>query len=153
MCSEKSELNMPKFAQGKFIPKNPAKYVGKRNPMFRSSWELVFCNFCDNHPSVISWASEAIAIPYMCPFRKRVTQYVPDFFITYLDRDGNQHVEIVEIKPYKETGQKKTRSQRDALVSLRNLAKWAAAQAYCEKQGFKFRVLTENELFRMGQPQ
>lgn len=144
---------MGKFAQGIFIPKNPDKYVGKRKICFRSSWELVLMNFLDNHISVLKWASEAIAIPYMCPFNKRVTQYVPDFFVIYLDRDGTQHVEIVEVKPFKETGQQKTRSQRDTLVSIRNLAKWAAAQAYCEKNGFKFRVLTEFDIFSMGKTQ
>lgn len=144
---------MAKYHSGKFLPKNPDKYAGKRNPVWRSSWELVMMNFCDNHPGIIKWASEAIAIPYMCPFKKRVTQYVPDFFIMYLDRDGTQHVEIVEVKPFKETGQQKTRSQRDTLVSIRNLAKWAAAQAYCEKNGFKFRVLTEFDIFSMGKTQ
>lgn len=139
-----------KFSQGKFIPKNPSKYVGKRHPHFRSSWELVFCNFCDNHPSVLQWASEAIAIPYMCPFKKRRSQYVPDFFIIYIDKDGTQHAELIEIKPYSQTGAKKTRSRNDAYAAVKNTAKWAAAQAYCAHQGIKFRVITEHDIFKMG---
>lgn len=110
-------------------------------------------NFCDNHPSVLQWASEAIAIPYMCPFRKRRSQYVPDFFVVYIDRNGNQHVEVVEIKPHKETGQSLTRSRRDAMVAVKNQAKWAAAQAYCAANGFIFRVVTEKDLFHMGATQ
>ena len=107
-------------------------------------------NFCDNHPSVLQWASEAIAIPYMCPFRKRRSQYVPDFFVVYIDRNGNQHVEVVEIKPHKETGSSPTRSRRDAMVAVKNHAKWAAAQAYCAANGFVFRVVTEIDMFRNG---
>ena len=142
---------MPKkFAQGKFMPKNPDKYIGKRHPTFRSSWELVFCNFCDNNTSVLQWASEAIAIPYMCPFKKRRTQYVPDFFIMYIDKEGVQHAELIEIKPFDQTGQVKTRSRNNALAAVKNAAKWAAAQAYCEKNGIKFRVITERDLFHMG---
>ena len=141
---------MSKFAQGKFTPKNTHKYVGKKHPVFRSSWELVMMRFCDDHPSVIQWASEAIAIPYMCPFRRCKTHYVPDFFIVYLDRDGAQHIEVVEVKPYKETGASPTRSRRDALVAVKNQAKWAAAQAYCAANGMTFRIVTERELFHLG---
>jgi len=31
-----------------------------------------------------------------------------------------------------------------------NHAKWAAATAYCKMQGFAFRVITEDDLFRNG---
>jgi hypothetical protein len=140
---------MPKFAQGFFTPKNPHKYVGKRKICFRSSWELVVCNFFDNHPSVLKWASEAIAIPYRCPFRNRVVQYIPDFFVMYVDATGQQHVEVIEVKPQKETGKVKTRSRRDALMAVKNQAKWAAAQAYCAANGMTFRVVTEVDIFRM----
>lgn len=141
---------MSKFAQGKFIPKNPDKYIGKRYPLFRSSWELVFCNFCDNHPSVLKWASESIAIPYRCPLAKCQKSYIPDFFIQYIDKTGAVHMEVVEIKPFKETGAARTRNQRDILVSARNQAKWMSAMAYCKKNGMEFRVLTEREIFALG---
>lgn len=141
---------MSKFAQGKFEPRNAHKYVGKRTPVFRSSWELVMMRFLDDHPGVLQWASEAIAIPYMCPFRHCRSQYVPDFFIVYVDRDGAQHIEVVEVKPQKETGTKPTRSRRDALMAVKNQAKWAAAQAYCAANNMTFRVVTEFDLFRMG---
>ena len=139
-----------KFAQGKFIPKNPEKYVGKKLPHFRSSWELVFCNFCDNHPSVLKWASESISVSYRCPLTKRQKSYIPDFFIQYIDKNGNIHMEVIEIKPFKETGGSKTRSQRDLLVSARNQAKWASALSYCQKNSMEFRVLTEREIFSLG---
>jgi TnsA endonuclease N terminal len=141
---------MSKYHSGIFIPKNPEKYIGKRKIHWRSSWELVFCNFCDQHASVIKWASESISVPYRCPLTGKMKQYIPDFFIQYLDRNGVMHAEVVEIKPLKETGGAKTRSRRDVLISARNQAKWISARAYCEKQGMSFRILTEADLFRMG---
>jgi hypothetical protein len=90
---------MPRFAQGKFTLKNPEKYVGNKNPTYRSSWEFAFCRFCDEHPSVSQWASEAIKIPYRNPLTGKYTVYVPDFFIAYANRDGKQKVELIEVKP------------------------------------------------------
>jgi hypothetical protein len=29
---------MSRFAQGKFTPKNPEKYIGKKTPTYRSGW-------------------------------------------------------------------------------------------------------------------
>ena len=79
---------MSKFAKGKFTPKNPEKYVGLKNPLYRSSWEWAFMNFCDNNPSIQRWASESIKIPYRNPVTNRQTVYVPDFFIQYVDKIG-----------------------------------------------------------------
>ena len=141
-----------KWAKGKFMPKNPDKYIGKRHPTFRSSWELSMMMFCDNHPSVLQWASESIAIPYMNPFTKKKSMYVPDFLIVYIDPQGNKVVDLVEIKPAKETGSKKTKSMKTAYTIVKNQAKWAAAQAYCAHNGINFRILTENELFVGGKP-
>ncbi len=39
---------MAKYAQGKFIMKNPEKYAGGHSPTYRSSWEFAFMTFCDN---------------------------------------------------------------------------------------------------------
>ena len=55
---------MGRFAQGKYSLKNPEKYIGTKTPTYRSSWEFTFMKFCDEHPSVAKWASEAIKIPY-----------------------------------------------------------------------------------------
>lgn len=140
-----------KWAKGKYTVQNPDKYIGKRHPTFRSSWELSFMTFCDNHPSVLQWASESLAIPYRNPLTNKISRYVPDFMIVYLDKDGNKKVDLIEIKPSSETGQTKTKSQRTAYVIVKNQAKWAAAQAYCGQAGMNFRILTEHDMFHMGQ--
>ena len=142
---------MSKYANGIFQPKNPEKYVGNKSPTYRSSWEFVFMQFCDNNPAVIQWASEAIRVNYRNPLTNKNTIYVPDFFMVYVDANGKQHAEVIEIKPTKETtieaAGRSTRAQAAAIV---NMAKWEAARAWCKQQGLKFRVVTEQEIFHQG---
>lgn len=139
---------MSKYAQGKYTIKNPVKYIGKRAPTYRSSWEFAFCNFCDNNPSIVNWASEAIQIPYRNPVSGRNTIYVPDFLIVYVDAKEKQHTELIEIKPLKETTMESAKSYRDKLSVAINMAKWAAADAWCKAHGIKFRVVSEYDIFK-----
>ena len=83
---------MAKYAQGKFQLVNPQKYAGNKTPTYRSSWEFTFMQFCDNNPSVLQWASEAVHINYRNPLTGKNTIYVPDFLITYIDATGTQHL-------------------------------------------------------------
>jgi hypothetical protein len=140
-----------KWAQGKYIPKHPEKYVGKGNIIYRSSWEFSFMNWCDNNSSVLKWASEPLRIPYRDPFTGKNTSYVPDFFIQYLDKDNKIHTEIIEIKPEKQQLMEKAgRSKINQQMVIKNQAKWAASSAYCKQNGLIFRVLNENNLFHTG---
>ena len=94
---------MAKFAQGRFEVKNPDKYVGKKVPLARSSWEFVMMKMLDEHQGVESWASESVQIPYRDPFTGKYTIYVPDFFVVYVDRNGKKHAELIEVKPLSQT--------------------------------------------------
>lgn len=135
-----------KFQQGLYQLKNPTRYIGKHTPRYRSGWELKFMRFCDTHPSVVAWASESHRIPYFNPIKNKQTHYVPDFFIVYEDRNGKRHAEFIEIKPAGQMlGNARSAGQKAAAVV--NEAKWEAAQAFANKQGVGFRVLTEHELF------
>jgi len=142
---------MAKWAQGIFKPKNPQKYAGIGNIKYRSSWELVFMQFCDNNDNVIQWASESIRIPYKNPLTGKQTVYVPDFLVVYRDKTGRQLAELVEIKPKKQTLIENNRaSLRDRAAVAVNHAKWQAAYAFCKRSGISFRVITEQDLFRNG---
>lgn len=144
---------MSRFAQGKFTPKNPEKYVGKHVPQYRSGWELTFMTFCDSNKSVLYWASEAIKIPYRHPFTGKPTNYIPDFFVVYQNKYGKKIAEMVEIKPKKQSIiESKVASAKDRMIVAINHAKWQAASAYCKSQGYAFRVITENDLFYNGRP-
>lgn len=142
---------MGRFAQGKFTLKNPDKYVGNKTPTYRSSWEFAFMKFCDEHPSVNKWASEAIRIPYRNPLSGKQTIYVPDFFIAYSDAKGKQRVELIEVKPENQTIKEKLgRSKHNQAHWIVNQAKWEAANAYCKQKGIKFRIVTEQDIFHTG---
>ena len=144
---------MPKFAQGKFNPKNPDKYVGNKTPTYRSGWEFAFMRFCDEHPAVSQWASEAIKIPYRNPLTGKYTVYVPDFFIAYANKKGKAKVEIIEVKPAKQAYREQVgRSQHNQAHYIVNQAKWEAARAYCKQKGITFRIVTENDIFHQGKP-
>ena len=142
---------MPRFAQGKFKLKNPEKYLGNKEPTYRSGWEFHFMRFCDEHPSVEGWASEAIKIPYRNPLSGKQTIYVPDFFISYKDAKGKTHAELIEVKPSNQSVKEELgRSQYNKAHFIVNQAKWEAANAWCKQQGVKFRIITEKDIFHQG---
>jgi hypothetical protein len=137
-------------SKGIFLPKNPSKVIGKGAIKYRSSWEQVFMNFCDNNPNVVNWGSEVLRIPYRNPITKKNTIYIPDFIVSYVDRNGRQHTEVIEIKPLKESVMERARSPRDKIMLAINMAKWQAAQAFCANNNMVFRLVTEQQLFATG---
>jgi hypothetical protein len=142
---------MAKWAQGIFVPTNPHKYVGNNKPRYRSGWEFTFMQFCDRNDHVVQWASEAISIPYRNPLTGKPANYIPDFFIVYQNKHGQQIAEVVEIKPKKQSLiESKVASARDRAVVAVNHAKWAAAMAWCKQARLTFRVITEDDLFYNG---
>lgn len=141
---------MAKWAQGKYEVQNPAKYVGTKEPTYRSSWEFAFMQFADSNPNVLHWASEAIQIPYRNPFTGKNTIYVPDFFVVYMDKDGQKHAEVIEIKPSSQTVMEAARSKQDKAAVALNHYKWAAARAFCSRQGLTFRIVNEQHIFHQG---
>jgi hypothetical protein len=142
---------MAKYAQGFYEIKNPNKYIGRGKPKYRSSWELVFCQFCDLNENVIQWASESIQIPYRNPLTGKQTIYVPDFFIIYNNKQGTRIAELVEIKPKKQTIlEEKVTNMRDRLAIAVNYAKWEAASIWAKKNGIMFRVINEDMIFYSG---
>jgi hypothetical protein len=141
---------MSSYQQGFYQPKNPEKYIGKHIPKYRSGWELQFMRMADNHPNVLAWASESHRIPYIHPITGKRSNYVPDFFVIYVDKDGKKHAELVEVKPSSHmVGQAK--GQYDKAMAVINEAKWRYAQQWAKQQGIGFRIITENEIFNKPQ--
>lgn len=101
----------------------------------------------DTHQGVTNWASESIKIPYKNPFTNKYTVYIPDFVVTYVDANGNQRAEIIEVKPAKETFVEQAKSQKAKMALALNTYKWAAAHEFAKKHNMTFRVLTENNIF------
>ena len=143
---------MAKYAQGLFTPKFPKKYIGKGTPKYRSSWEMAMMTFFDNNDHILHWASESISVPYRHPFTGKITNYIPDFFVVYVDNKNKQHAEIIEVKPRSQTIMTEARNKGDQQQVIINTAKWQAAQAYCKRNGFTFRIVNEQDIFANGRP-
>ena len=143
---------MSKFMQGSFDVANPQKFIGGKAPYYRSSWELAFMRMCDSHPNITKWASENVKIPYQNPVTGRYANYVPDFMIQYTDKDGSQHVELIEIKPANQTTLENARSQGQKIATVVNAAKWTAAQEWCKRKGLRFKVINEDQIFSNKKP-
>lgn len=150
-CSATWFYDMPNYSKGTFVPKNPKKYIGHHQPIYRSSWELVFMRFLDENKNITQWSSESIPIPYRHPFTGKMARYYPDFFVVYENKHKQRVAEVVEIKPRKQSLiESKAASARDRAAVAVNHAKWQAAMAYCKMHGFKFRVVTEDQIFHTG---
>ena len=143
---------MKKFAQGVYEVVNAEKYVGGKKPYFRSSWELAFMRMCDQHPNILKWANENIKIPYRNPVTGKHTNYVPDFMIQYIDKNGSEHVELIEIKPANQTTLEAAKGKAQSLQVAVNAAKWTAAQEWCKRKGIRFKVINEDQIFRNNKP-
>jgi hypothetical protein len=141
---------MSKFAQGNYVIKNVAKYVGKGVPRYRSGWEHAFMRFLDNNDHVVNWASESLSIPYRNPVTGKQSMYVPDFLITYRNKSNQLIAELVEIKPKKQSVIESKMSAREGAVVAVNYAKWDAATKWARRNGLTFRVITEDDMFRNG---
>lgn len=144
---------MASAMSGRFMPQNPRKYMGDVNKIFfRSSWELYFLRYLDQNPTVLKYGSEEIAIPYVKPTDGKIHKYYPDFIIVYTDKFGKIQRDLIEIKPLKEALVEKAKTDYDKQLLAINMAKWAAAEEFCKCYGMRFRVLTEQQLFKNKPP-
>lgn len=107
-------------------------------------------SFFDTSKGVLTWASESIAIPYRNPLTGKISQYIPDFFVNYVDKNGKQFAEVIEVKPSSQTSLTEARSKHDQLHAVVNMAKWNSAKLWCKQQGFGFRVISEKDIFHTG---
>ena len=140
-----------KFAQGVFKLKHPEKYLGNQSPIYRSGWEFTVMTMLDNNPAIQEWRSEPVKIPYRDPLTGRNTVYVPDFLVSYIDRNQKKHVELWEVKPLKQTLKEHVgKNPYDQAQFVKNQVKWACARAWCEKKGVSFRIISENDIFYNG---
>ena len=110
--------------------------------------------YCDSHPGVLSWSSEEHIVPYISPIDNRPHRYFVDFVVTVQKPDGTTETLMIEVKPKAQTkppkrpanGKVTRRFIREVETWGVNSAKWAAAEKYCEKRGWKFIHMTEDHL-------
>jgi hypothetical protein len=139
------------FVQGRYIPKNPEKYVGDLNKIvYRSSYELQMHQFLDNNTKVVEWSSEEIVIPYLYVLDHKIHRYFPDYYVAYINKSGEIIKEILEVKPLSQTKPPRKNSKHalyEQATYIKNVCKWKAAQRWCEERGYKFRILSERSIF------
>ena len=141
--------------KGKYKPKNVKKYVG--NPtkvIYRSLWERRFMVFCDNNESVLSWGSEEVVVPYKSPIDGRWHRYFVDFIVETKNKSGHKEILLIEVKPKAQCVEPKRKKKptRRYLNEVKrwgvNSAKWKAAIEFAENRGWRFKILTEDELLK-----
>lgn len=109
--------------------------------------------YCDLTESVLKWSSEEIIVPYISPLDDKVHRYFVDFWIKTLSPEGTEECMLIEIKPKKRTVKPNTTGKmtRTKVNEMRewiiNSSKWEAAKKFCDVRGWKFKILTENEIF------
>lgn len=143
-----------KYTQGRYVPINPTKYVGDiDNILYRSFYELVFMKWCDKNQSVLKWGSEDFTIQYVSPFDKKVHRYYPDFIIKVVLNNGQERIQIIEIKPNIQTKppvmttKKKTkRFLMEEATYLLNTSKWDAAKLFADSHNMDFILIDEYDL-------
>jgi len=142
-----------RYHQGKFKPRNPAKYKGDPTTItYRSGWEFKFMSYIDEHPDVIEWSSEEFSIPYRSPIDNKIHRYFPDFLVKKKNMQGIIESVVVEIKPAKETkppvvqNKPTKRYIQEVYTWGINSAKWKAAEEYCSDRKWKFSIMTEHDL-------
>ena len=141
--------------KGKYKPKNVKKYVGNPTKVtYRSLWERRFMTYCDNSSSILSWGSEEVVVPYKSPIDGRWHRYFVDFIVEAKNKNGNKEILLIEVKPKAQCVEPKRKKKptRRYLNEVRrwgvNSAKWKAAIEFAENRGWRFKILTEDELLK-----
>jgi len=145
------------FLKGRYGVEFPNKYSGDISKVtYRSSWELFFMTWCDHNPKVKRWSSETVVVNYYSQIEDKPRRYFIDFEVQYIDGT----VVWYEVKPKKQTIPPKypkkptlkaiNRFTREREIFNINLDKWEHASNEARRNGYKFRILTEKDLFDIG---
>lgn len=139
--------------QGKFTPLHPDKFKGDVFPHYKSKLELKMMTLLDKSPSVESWNYERIVIPYLDKTRHGTKHnYYMDFKVVMKTNEGPKTF-LIEVKSKKETEppkkskRKKPETYKKEMETyIRNKCKWKAADIAAKRNGWNFRIFTEDNL-------
>jgi hypothetical protein len=149
--------------KGKYKVINPEKYLGSKNPIYKSGWERKVFDMMDRNPNIVKWGYECIEIYYANPIKGKFTVYYPDVYCHLVDVSGEHRQFLIEIKPakmciippkpkvpvtakgmdgnrYKKAMMRYNSALADYMV---NMAKWEAAQRFCLKHKIKWLILND----------
>lgn len=134
---------------GTYHVANREKYVGRLDPQYKSLLECKMMYYLDHNPCILRWNYEPMSIKYIDESSNgKVRDYYIDF--TALVKNKNSvHTVWIEVKSESEMRppSKRVKDQKTAMkIWLKNQSKWKAARALAESKGYKFVVISENEL-------
>lgn len=141
-----------RWRQGFLIPSHALKWINimetsEPQPIiYRSGWEKEFYEWMDKTPSIYRCGTEIVKILYKNPISNKMSFYIPDAYMEYLDAYKQPHKVLIEIKPLKETTLKESSNGYDKLMVAKNSLKWAAAIKYCKDRGIEFKIMHEHNL-------
>lgn len=145
--------NHGNWLQGKYVLKNPNKYVVNTKFIhYKSSFERKMFKYFDETKSVVSWGYEIVSVPYM--FNGGNHNYFIDIYAEIMNKKGTVDRYLIEIKPKKQVTPPKNSPRRnqanfrkEMAVYQQNSAKWRYAEAYANNNNMKFKILTEEQIF------
>lgn len=141
-----------RYKQGHFNISESKKYVGEGPVIYRSSWEKLFCEYCEATSKIINWNSEGVKVKYFLPGETKSRTYYIDFYVR--TDEGKEF--LIEIKPASslvapqqptvQSGTKWKNYVYAAKEYVKNVQKWRAAKNFAESRSMKFVIMTEKEL-------
>lgn len=133
-----------RYKQGYIDPRTCKKLfesLSRDRIIYRSSYELKFITWLENSDKVKRWGSECMKIPYLW-----VDGSTHSYFPDYVVEMESGEIMLVEIKPYNQTHKPLNENCWGAKEYAKNMCKWKAAQEFCKKKGYTFKVLTEKTI-------
>lgn len=113
--------------------------------IYRSSYEKYFIIWLESCKKVKYWGSECLCIPYTSAIDGKIHHYYPDYFIELEDGTGV----VVEVKPFNQTQKPINENSYAHKEYVKNISKWKAAQEFCNKKGYQFKIITEKTIDKL----
>lgn len=117
--------------------------------IYRSSWEFKFMQWCETSPNVRHWGSECVPIEYTLISDNTTHTYYPDYIVEL----NSGECWLVEIKPFAQTQRPRSPYDSNSVewkTYIKNYCKWKAAKDFANRNGLKFKILTEHTIEKLG---
>jgi hypothetical protein len=153
LTNRKSSNGKYNSVAGVYHPLNPKKYIGERDPKFKSLLEYRLMYYLDKSPAVISWSYEKLTIKYkdMSSNGKLRTYYID--FVAVINTGNKVKRVWIEVKSKRETEpprQSKNKKKRNQILEnntwIKNQCKWKTAEHAAKAKGYEFIIITEDQL-------
>jgi len=134
---------------GTYHLRNPQKFMGSYEPIYKSKLEAKMMFYLDHNESVVKWNYEAFPIKYIDESsNNKVRNYYIDF-TAVVKSNGKLQTVWIEVKSESEThapGKRASKNPKAVETWMKNQSKWKAARQLAESRGVKFVIISEREL-------